>query len=75
MKQHGKAERALYTASKYGVDIIATGGTGSKYKDFEVILRKGRATQKVRIEWDVDGSAYVSAWGEKMQLKEFKANF
>ena len=75
MKQQGKAARALYTASKYGVDIIATGGTGSKYKDFEAVLRKGRATQKVRIEWDADGAAYVSAWGEKMQLKEFKANF
>ena len=75
MKQQGKAERALYTASKYGVDIIATGGTCSEYADFEVVLRKGRATQKARIEWDADSAAYVSAWGEKMQLKEFKANF
>lgn len=75
MKQQGKAARVLYTASKYGVDIIATGGTGSEYADFEVILRKGRATQKVRIEWDADGAAYVSAWCEKMQLEEFRANF
>lgn len=75
MKRHDKAVRALYTASKYGVDIIATGGIGSEYNDFEVVLKKGRKTQKARIKWDADGAAYVAAWGEKMQLEEFKANF
>lgn len=29
----------------------------------------------VSIQWDANSMAYVMAWGEKIYLKDFKANF
>ena len=70
--------KPLYTANRNGsdiVDIVATGGTGSEYKEFQVVICKGKALELVPIQWDADGMAYVMAWCEKIYLKDFKANF
>lgn len=75
LQQKYKGAKALYTASKYGADIVATGGTGSEHKDFEVVLRRGKALALTSIQWDSAGLAYVTAWGEKIPMEEFKANF
>lgn len=75
LQQKYKGCKPLYTAKKYGVGIVATGGTGSEHKDFEVVLRKGKALALTSIQWSADGVAYVDAWGERIPTAEFKANF
>ena len=75
LKQKYMGRKPLYTANRNGADIVATGGTCSEHKDFQVVLRKGKALELTSIQWDSDGMAYVMAWGEKIYLKDFKANF
>ena len=78
LKQKYMGRKALYTANRNGadvVDIVATGGTCSEHKDFQVVLRHCKALELVSIQWDADGMAYVMAWGEKIYLKDFKTNF
>lgn len=78
LQQKYRGRNPLYTANRNGadvVDIVATGGTCSEHKDFQVVLRKGKALALTSIQWDADGMAYVMAWGEKIYLKDFKANF
>lgn len=75
LQQKYRGRKPLYTANRNSVDIVATGGTCSEHKDFQVVLRKGKALALTSIQWDADGMAYVMAWGKKIYLKDFKANF
>lgn len=78
LRQKYGGQKPLYTANRNSaciVDIVATGGTCSEHKDFQVVLRKGKALALVSIQWDAYGMAYVVAWGDKIYLKDFKANF
>ena len=78
LQQKYSWRKPLYTATRNGadvVDIVATGGTCSEHKDFQVVLRKGKALALTSIQWDSYGMAYIMAWGEKIYLKDFKANF
>ena len=78
LQQKYRCRKPLYTANRSRadiVDIVATGGTCSEHKDFQVVLRKSKALALVSIQWDEYGMAYVMAWGEKIYLKDFKANF
>lgn len=78
LQQKYRGRKPLYTANRNSagiVDIVATGGTCSEHKDFQVVLRKGKALALTSIQWDAGGMAYVMAWGDKIYLKDFKANF
>lgn len=75
LQQKYKGTPALYTAKKYGVDIVDTGGTWSGFKDFVVVCRKGGRVEVSKIKWQDDGLAFLEVFGEKIYLKDFIYKF
>lgn len=75
LQQKYKGAHALYTASKYGVDIVDTGGTWSNFDFFIVVCRKGKRIDTAQIKLQDDGLAYINIFGDKIMMKEFRYNY